>query len=130
MYVEYSDRFQLLLDVPGVEPKDVEITLDSGVLTVSGNRPEERAVGTNGTEEPQQQRLERRPGTVSSTLHTPGHGRCRERQCVRPQRSAGDRNSQAAEIAASPYYGEVTLDRFAALSALASPGLPGRVYGK
>jgi HSP20 family protein len=59
---EYSDRFQLLLDVPGVEPKDVEITLDSGVLTVSGNRPEERAVGTNGTEEPQQQRIERRLG--------------------------------------------------------------------
>jgi HSP20 family protein len=25
---EYPDRFQLLLDVPGVEPKDVEITLD------------------------------------------------------------------------------------------------------
>jgi HSP20 family protein len=59
---EYSDRFQLLLDVPGVEPKDVEITLDSGVLTVSGNRPEERAVGTNGAEEPQQQRIERRLG--------------------------------------------------------------------
>ncbi len=59
---EYSDRFQLLLDVPGVEPKDVEITLDSGVLTVSGNRPDERAVGTNGTEEPQQQRIERRLG--------------------------------------------------------------------
>jgi HSP20 family protein len=59
---EYSDRFQLLLDVPGVDPKDVEITLDSGVLTVSGNRPEESVVGTNGTEQPQQQRIERRLG--------------------------------------------------------------------
>ena len=37
---EYSDRFQLLLDVPGVEPKDVEITLDHGVLSVAGNRTE------------------------------------------------------------------------------------------
>ena len=59
---EYSDRFQLLLDVPGVDPKDVEITLDGGVLTVSGNRPEERVVGTNGAEQPQQQRIERRLG--------------------------------------------------------------------
>src|SRR3569833_635905 len=45
---EYSDRFQLLLDVPGVEPKDVEITLDNGVLTVSGARREEKAVAGIG----------------------------------------------------------------------------------
>jgi HSP20 family protein len=56
---EYSDRFQLLLDVPGVEPKDVEITLDNGVLTVSGTRLEEKVVGSNGSEQPQQQRIER-----------------------------------------------------------------------
>ncbi len=59
---EFSNRFQLLLDVPGVDPKDVEITLDAGVLTVSGNRSEEKAVGSNGAEQPQQQRLERRLG--------------------------------------------------------------------
>jgi HSP20 family protein len=56
---EYSDRFQLLLDIPGVEPRDVEITLDNGVLTVSGNRGEEKGTGRNGAEQPQQQRLER-----------------------------------------------------------------------
>jgi HSP20 family protein len=56
---EYSDRFQLLLDVPGVEPKDVEITLDNGVLTVSGARREEKAVETRGSEPAQQQRIER-----------------------------------------------------------------------
>src|SRR6185369_231727 len=59
---EYADRFQLLLDVPGVEPKEVEITLDGGVLTVSGNRTEEKAMGSNGAEQPQQQRIERRLG--------------------------------------------------------------------
>ncbi|MBS0579282.1 MAG: Hsp20/alpha crystallin family protein [Proteobacteria bacterium] len=59
---EFSDRFQLLLDVPGVDPKDVEITLDSGVLTVGGNRSDEKAVGASGTEQPQQQRIERRLG--------------------------------------------------------------------
>lgn len=59
---EYSDRFQLLLDVPGVEPKDVEITLDNGVLSVSGNRNEEKFVEAKSPEQPQQQRLERRLG--------------------------------------------------------------------
>ena len=60
---EYPDRFQLLLDVPGVDSKDVEITLDNGVLTVSGNRSEEKAVGSNqGAEQPQQQRIERPVG--------------------------------------------------------------------
>lgn len=59
---EYPDRFQLLLDIPGVEPRDVEITLDSGVLTVSGTRNEEKAAGASETAQPQQQRIERRLG--------------------------------------------------------------------
>jgi HSP20 family protein len=59
---EFTDRFQLLLDVPGVEPKDVEITLDNGILTVSGSRSEEKALGADGAEQAQQQRLERRLG--------------------------------------------------------------------
>src|SRR5579871_515363 len=60
--LEYSDRFQLLLDVPGVEPKEVEITLDNGVLTISGIRNEEKTVETAVSERPQQQRIERRFG--------------------------------------------------------------------
>ena len=35
---EYDDRFQLFIDVPGVDPKEVDITLESGVLTISGER--------------------------------------------------------------------------------------------
>jgi HSP20 family protein len=35
---EEADRFQLFVDLPGVDPKDVDITLDGGVLTVSGER--------------------------------------------------------------------------------------------
>ena len=35
---EFENRFQLFVDVPGVDPKDVEITLESGVLTISGER--------------------------------------------------------------------------------------------
>ena len=35
---EFDDKFQLFIDVPGVDPKDVDITLESGVLTITGER--------------------------------------------------------------------------------------------
>ena len=35
---EYDEKFQLFVEVPGVDPKDVEITLESGVLTITGER--------------------------------------------------------------------------------------------
>jgi HSP20 family protein len=59
---EYADRFELLVDVPGVDPKQVEITLDNGVLTFSGERRDEQTVEKNGRGELQQQRREGRLG--------------------------------------------------------------------
>ena len=35
---EFDDKFQLYIDLPGVDPKDVDITLESGVLTITGER--------------------------------------------------------------------------------------------
>jgi HSP20 family protein len=35
---EEDDRFVLSADIPGVERKDVEITLEDGVLTIKGER--------------------------------------------------------------------------------------------
>jgi HSP20 family protein len=35
---EYENRFELCVDLPGVDPKDVEITLQAGVLTLTGER--------------------------------------------------------------------------------------------
>ena len=35
---EFEDKFQLYVDLPGVDPKDVEITLEAGVLTLTGQR--------------------------------------------------------------------------------------------
>jgi len=35
---EFEDKFQLYVDVPGVDPKNVEITLENSVLTISGER--------------------------------------------------------------------------------------------
>lgn len=36
---EYSDRFVIYADVPGVDTKDIDITLENGVLTLAGSRP-------------------------------------------------------------------------------------------
>jgi HSP20 family protein len=59
---EYVDRFELLVDLPGVDPKAVEITLDNSVLTLSGERQDEKALAKNGSGEALQQRRERRLG--------------------------------------------------------------------
>lgn len=59
---EYADRFELLADMPGVDPKQVEITLDNGVLTLSGERQDEESAGDDGQNGVQQQRRERRLG--------------------------------------------------------------------
>jgi HSP20 family protein len=36
---EYADRFELYVDLPGVNPSTVDLTLDGGILTLSGERP-------------------------------------------------------------------------------------------
>lgn len=35
---EFADRFELYVDLPGVDPDDVEITLEDSVLTLHGER--------------------------------------------------------------------------------------------
>lgn len=44
---EYQDRFVLKIDIPGVDPNAVEITLEQSVLTVSGNRSKDRVENDN-----------------------------------------------------------------------------------
>jgi HSP20 family protein len=35
---EFDDKFALYADLPGVDPKDVDITMDDGVLSIKGKR--------------------------------------------------------------------------------------------
>jgi HSP20 family protein len=56
---EYADRFELYVDVPGVEPNSVELTLEAGVLTLSGARVQKNS---KGDAEPQSRRIERSQG--------------------------------------------------------------------
>jgi HSP20 family protein len=56
---EYANRFELYVDLPGVDPSKVELTLDGGILTLSGERP--APIRKEG-EEPQGLRVERGHG--------------------------------------------------------------------
>ncbi len=75
---EYSDRFVLRLDVPGVDLAAIDITLENGVLSVSGERAkvaETKDVERTRTERPYG-RFHRRftlPDTVdAANVHAAG----------------------------------------------------------
>lgn len=55
---EEANRFVVLADVPGVEPKDIHITAEKGVLTINGEKRAREAEQQSGW-----QRLERRSGS-------------------------------------------------------------------
>lgn len=55
---ESKDRFVIYADVPGVDPSSVEVTLENGVLTLSGSR-EDRV---EQQDQPERRRIERARG--------------------------------------------------------------------
>ncbi|MDR3418722.1 MAG: Hsp20/alpha crystallin family protein [Nevskia sp.] len=63
---EYGDRFVLRADVPGVDPKTIELTLEKGVLTLSGTR--EKAAAAEGV---QARRSERYSGRFQRSFSLP-----------------------------------------------------------
>lgn len=38
---EEKDRFVILADIPGVDPKDIEVSMDKGILSIRGERKAE-----------------------------------------------------------------------------------------
>ena len=46
--LEYADRFELTVDLPGVDFKAIELSLADGVLSLSGDRSELKAVNGEG----------------------------------------------------------------------------------
>jgi HSP20 family protein len=55
---EENDRFVVTADLPGVEGKDIAVTADEGVLTISGQRGSEKKTAGEGYE-----RVERASGS-------------------------------------------------------------------
>ena len=54
---EEADRFVIYADIPGVDPQDIELQMDKGVLSVKGERKSE-----NASETERFSRIERRHG--------------------------------------------------------------------
>ncbi|MGH8121985.1 MAG: Hsp20/alpha crystallin family protein [Rudaea sp.] len=63
---EEQQRFVILADIPGVEPKDIEISTDKGMLSIKGARASETNE-ENGT----LTRVERSSGTFQRTFSLP-----------------------------------------------------------
>lgn len=45
---EEEDHYAIQADVPGMKPEDLEVTLDNGVLSIRGERRDEREGDQNG----------------------------------------------------------------------------------
>jgi HSP20 family protein len=43
---EESNRFVILADIPGVDPKDIEVSMDKGILSIKGERTAEKKEDT------------------------------------------------------------------------------------
>jgi len=63
---EEDKRFVLYADLPGIDPKDIEITMDKGVLSIKGERSFEK-----GEDRSKYKRVERAYGTFYRRFSLP-----------------------------------------------------------
>lgn len=63
---ETEDKFIVMVDLPGLDPKDVEVTLEDGVLTLRGERE-----FTRNVDEEQFHRIERSYGSFARSIRLP-----------------------------------------------------------
>jgi HSP20 family protein len=63
---EEDARYVILADVPGVDPKEIEISMDKGVLTIKGERKSE-----SQTENAKVTRVERSHGSFKRSFSLP-----------------------------------------------------------
>ena len=63
---EEANEFVLHVDIPGVDPKAVEVTTDQGILTIRGNREETRREAREGY-----RRIERTTGEFQRRFSLP-----------------------------------------------------------
>ena len=63
---EESDQFVILADLPGVDPKDIEITMENGTLAIRGERKSEKEEERKGYH-----RVERVRGTFYRRFSLP-----------------------------------------------------------
>lgn len=65
---EEENQFLITADVPGVDPKDIDVTMENGMLTIKGERKLESDVKENGY-----RRFERMHGTFYRRFSLPDY---------------------------------------------------------
>jgi len=65
---EEPERFVITADLPGVDPKEIEVTMDNGVLTIKGER-----TTSSRTEDEGYRRVERVYGTFYRRFSLPDY---------------------------------------------------------
>ncbi len=63
---EEADNYVIYADIPGVDPKDIEITMEKGVLSIQGQRKDETKASYENY-----QRVERVQGSFSRRFNLP-----------------------------------------------------------
>lgn len=63
---EENDRFVILADLPGVDPKEIEVSMENGVLSIRGERKSEKEEERDGF-----RRVERVRGTFYRRFSLP-----------------------------------------------------------
>lgn len=63
---EEADRFVILADLPGVNPEEIDVTMENGVLTLKGERKSEKTEEREGYK-----RVERARGTFYRRFSLP-----------------------------------------------------------
>ena len=63
---ENEDAFLVVVDIPGVNPDDIDISLNNGILTIKGDRSSEQSIKENSLT-----RRERRHGTFLRQFNLP-----------------------------------------------------------
>lgn len=71
--IEKADAFEISVDLPGIDPADVEITVEDSTLTLSGTRE-----FTNEVTDEHVHRIERRYGAFSRSLSLPKNVKAEE----------------------------------------------------
>jgi HSP20 family protein len=64
--IEEKDRYVVKADLPGVDPNEIEVTAEKGILTLRGERKAEKREHTDGYE-----RLERTMGSFTRRFALP-----------------------------------------------------------
>ncbi len=60
---ELDDKFVIAADLPGINPEEIEITTDNGILSIKGERKHEKSAGDDADDKTGYRRVERSYGS-------------------------------------------------------------------